>query len=245
MFEISPHILFITSAAVLDGVATSQQVIFLVVLLGSRKPIYNSTAYIAGIVGAYVMCGLVGLLSIDQLNAFLKKFFPSLPEQQSPSYYQAQLVLGMVLVVVGINLFRKRKSSGGTSQNRLLNKLKNVNPTVAFLFGAFISSTSFPTALPYMGALEKLSTSTLGFTSQVGLLLYYNFIYILPTAIPFVIFLVLRKHSADIEKRIHFHAEWVNSFVSVLMFAGSGVYFVADSFCYMLFNHPIFKTRLF
>ena len=245
MFEMTPHIFFVTSAAVLDGVSTSQQVIFLVVLLGSLKPIRNSSAYIAGTAGAYFLCGLVGLLSIDRLNVFLKRFFPSLSEPQSPSYYQAQLALGITLLAVGVNLFRKRKASPKTSKNRLLHKLKNVNPALAFLLGAFISSTSFPTALPYIGVLEKLSTSGLSFASQITLLLYYNFIYILPTAIPFVLYLVLRNQSADIEKRIYLKAESINLIVSMLMFAVIGIYFVADSFCYMLFDHPLFKTRLF
>ncbi len=245
MFGITQHLWFITSAAVLDGVSTSQQVIFLVMLFSSLKPVRNSIAYITGIAGAYICCGLFGLLSIDKLNEFLKKFFPSLSEPQGLSYYQTQLIFGIVLVVMGIFHLKKRKAGVGVNQSRFLLFLKKINPPMSFLFGTFVSSTSFPTAIPYIGALEKMATSEVSFGGKFFLLLYYNFIYILPTIVPFVIYVVLRKRSDDIEQRIHIHAERVNSFLTLLMLAGIGLYFIADSFCYFLLSHPLFQTRLF
>jgi hypothetical protein len=111
--------------------------------------------------------------------------------------------------------------------------------------GAFISSTSFPTAVPYIGALEKIAASSTNSASKIALVLYYNFIYILPTIIPFAIYLALRKSNSNIGKHIHLHTERINAFMTLVKFSGIGLYFVADSVCYLAYSHPIFKTRPF
>ena len=82
-------IIYIFSASFYDGVSTSQQALFLILLLASAKPVRNSIAYTIGISAAYIACGIAGLFLADTLNAMVREFFPNLMK-----YFQPVLLPG-------------------------------------------------------------------------------------------------------------------------------------------------------
>ena len=70
-------IFYSLSLSLFDSLSTTQQIIIFVLLLTTAKPLRNALSYLAGLSGAYFVCGLAGYLALDELRVFLSKFSPS------------------------------------------------------------------------------------------------------------------------------------------------------------------------
>lgn len=238
-------IIYIFSASFYDGVSTSQQALFLILLLASAKPVRNSIAYTIGISAAYIACGIAGLFLADTLNAMVREFFPNLMNISSPSYYRAQMALGIILFISGpvyLLFIRTRKKQ---KENRFASIISRIRPPAAFIIGAFISLTSFPVSLPYITAIEKIAVSVNGKILQSCYILLYNLVYILPVLLPFIAYLVLRGSIEGIEKKLHFHIARLNVILTFVMLSGMGLLIIADSASYFMRSVPLFSNRMF
>ena len=237
-------LLFIATTSIFDGVATSQQAIILILLFSSEKPVANSVAYIAGIFSAYLLCGSLGLMAIDKLNAFIQTLFPFLNNISNQDYYSTQLFMGIALFIAGpIYLIYKKVSKRPPMEIRLLESLKRINPAVTFILGAFISATSFPAALPYIASLGKIAASQSAAPVQFLLLLLYNALYLLPLLLPFALYLLLRNRIEDIEKKLNFHVQRANIVLTIFLLSGMGLFMAADSALFFLTGHPIVSGK--
>src|SRR5271157_4697390 len=94
-------IFFIITASFYDGVSTFQQVLILILLLTTARPVGNSLGYTLGLSAAYIACGIAGLFMADKLNAMVQTLFPNLSGISNPAYYRAQMALGIILFVSG------------------------------------------------------------------------------------------------------------------------------------------------
>ena len=238
MFDLT---LFVSGAALFDSFSTTQQIIIVILLFSTEKPIRNSLGFILGVTVAYFVCGLIGLALVDKLNAMLKLFLPNLDAVPDQSYYLGQLVLGAGLTVGGpLYWLFKKKSKRPPVENRLLILLKRMNFWVALGFGAFLSATSFTSAIPYVGAIEKISASHLGPSGQVVFILLYNVVYALPMIVPFGLFVFLRE---GIVHALHLHVQRLNTVITILLLSGMGLFLAADSLAYFWWAKPLLKSR--
>ncbi|MGA2142352.1 MAG: GAP family protein [Brevinematales bacterium] len=239
-------IIYIISASFYDGVSTSQQALILILLLASAKPVRNSIAYTIGISAAYIACGITGLFLADTLNAMVREFFPNLMNISSPSYYRAQMAMGIILFISGpVYLLFKLRSRKKRKENRFASMISGIRPLTAFIIGAFISLSSFPVSLPYITAIEKIAVSVNGKMLQSCYILLYNIVYILPVLLPFIVYLVLRGSIEGIEKKLHFHIARLNVILTLVMLSGMGLLIIADSASYFIRSVPLFSNRMF
>lgn len=235
--------LFIAGAALFDSVSTSQQILVLIFLFSTVKPVRTSLGFILGIVLAYFACGLAGLAFVDQLNALVRLFVPNLDRVDDGAYYRAEWLLGLVLMVAGPAWeWYRRRSGRPPLENRWVAVFKRMTWPVAFVVGALLSSTSFPAALPYVASIEKIAAAHLPQATGVALVALYNLVYALPLLVPFVLFVVLRE---AVLPRLHRHAPAFNRWLTIGLLSALGLVSLVDATWYFATGHALMATRFF
>ena len=197
-------IFYTFSISLFDSLMTSQQIIIFALLLSTARPLRNTLSYLAGLSGAYIICGIVGYLTLDQLRILLVKLFPFTANMSNPSYYKTEFFMGLLMVVFGVwYLFNAKKSKFGKAENMMLMKLRTINSKFAFYVGIFISVTSFPFSIPYLIALGKYSTLHLALPEVTGYILLYNIGYALPMILIFFVYLIARRYTDNYNHTLH------------------------------------------
>ena len=82
-------IIYSLSLSLFDSLSTTQQIIIFVLLLSTANPLKNALSYLAGLSGAYFVCGVAGYTVLDKLLFFLGKFFPSSAAMSNSLYHQS------------------------------------------------------------------------------------------------------------------------------------------------------------
>jgi cytochrome c biogenesis protein CcdA len=204
----------------------------------------NSMAYLAGLSGSYFVCGVCGYLAIDQLRAFLDTYILSTASLSNALYYQSEFIIGIVMVLIGILYFhKKRHSTANSYQNFIVSKLRSMNSFFAFGIGAFISISSFPLSIPYIIALGKYSTLQFSLPEAIGNILLYNVGYALPMIVIYIIYLYARKRTDDISDTLHEKTRILNVQLTTWALVGVGIFSMIDAGCYFTIGHSLVKGR--
>lgn len=217
------HTLFVSLVAIaaldsLNPTATALQIY----LLSTPQPIARSTSFICGVFLANWTVGLLTILGLGQLiqTAISAVDFAG----SEPYFYGLQLLTGLVLSIVGFTL-----KPAQPSQKKRPQKL-----TVArtFLLGMAVTIWEFPTALPYLAAIEQIARAKLELFAIMSILGIYNLIFVLPLIILLVIYIVFNRESATLLHRINRAiAIWSPKIFRVLLI-GLGFLLIADSIAY-------------
>ena len=239
-------IIFTLSLSLFDSFSTTQQIIIFILLLTTAEPLRNSIAYLAGLSGAYIACGIGGYFAIDRLNRILGRYLLSTAGMSNSNYYQSELISGIIMTVIGIWYYRKKRyAPPGHSHNIIISKLRSMNSLSAFGIGVIISVTSFPVAVPYIAALGKYSVLHTGTPAALGNILIYNLGYALPMIVILAVYLYARSGTEDLSDALHEKARVLNVKLTTWAFAGIGVFSTADALCYFIAGHAIVKGRYF
>jgi cytochrome c biogenesis protein CcdA len=237
---------FIITVSLFDSFSTTQQIIVFILILTTVNPVRNSLSYLAGLSISYFVCGIIGFMALDKLNAFVARFFVKPAGVSDAMYYHTQIFIGIVFAAIGIiNYMMKRNSTKPPMENAVIQRLKNMNGFAAFGIGVFISVSGFPLSLPYIAALGKFALLQMGMPEVVLCLVLYNIIYALPMAVIFVIYLHAAGKSENIHDRLHERARSLNLKLTSAMFVGMGLLSIADALFYFLSGHPLLKNRYF
>ena len=157
------------------------------VLAVGRRPLRATLSFWAGAFLCYLVLGVVLVLGPGRLVA---DFFRHPPELLR----LGELLLGAAALLVAAVLWRKRRTL------RLGQRLIRGDADLAFRLGALVTLADLPTAFPYYGLVAFLAASELPATTQIAVLLFYTFIYLLPV----LVILVLRALSGGrAEARLH------------------------------------------
>ena len=239
-------ILFSLSLSLFDSLYTTQQIIIFVLLLTTANPLRNSIAYLIGLSGSYIACGIGGYLAIEQLQIFIGQYFPSTANMTNALYYQTELISGIIMTIIGLWYYRKKRyAPPGLSHNIIISKLRSMNVLMAFTIGVFISVSSFPVAVPYIIALGKYTALHLNIAVAIGNILIYNIGYALPMIVIFFIYLYARRGTEDLSDTLHEKARVLNVKLTTCAFAGVGIFSMIDALFYFLIGHGLVKGRYF
>ena len=237
---------FTLSLSLFDSLSTAQQIVIFALLLTTINPLRNSMSYLAGLSLAYLACGIVGYLFIDQLVVFLGKYFPSTANMSNTHYYQWEFFIGLAMTVFGVWYFyKKRHAPPSPSQNMLVASLKSMNSILAFCLGAFISVSSFPVSLPYIVALGKYSILHLKLTAVIGNILLYNIGYALPMIVILIIYLFVRRGVYNLSGSLQEKTHVLNIHLTTWTLVGVGVFSMIDAAWYFALGHALVNGRYF
>jgi cytochrome c biogenesis protein CcdA len=238
-------LLFTLSLSLFDSFSTTQQIIIFALLLTTNKPLRNSMAYLTGLTGSYILCGVVGYLALDQMNTFIGKYF-STRNMSDIQYYLFEFISGVAMLIFGIwYYYNKRNKPPSRTQNIIVSKLKSINPTLSFFTGLLISVTSFPVSVPYIIALGKYTTLHLGFPAVMGNILLYNTGYALPMLVILLIYLYARKRTDDLTGTLHEKTRILNIQLTTWVLVIVGIFSMIDAGCYYAIGHALLKGRYF
>lgn len=239
-------VVYSLSISLLDSLLTTQQIIIFVLLLSTARPLRNSLSYLAGLIGAYYVCGLAGYTVLDRLLLFLSKCFPSTANMSNPQYYQTEFFMGVIMLAIGIWYFLRNKDGRQSrSENLILLRLQSMTGKFAFYAGVFISLTSFPFSIPYLITLGKYSTLHMGVPAVAGYLIVYNLGYALPMLLVLAIYLFTLRGTADYSDTLHGKAKSLNLHLNTWTFVLFGVFSMVDASFFFTTGHALLKGRYF
>ena len=220
------HTLFVSLVAIaaLDSLNPTA-VALQIYLLTTPKPLPRSIIFIFGVFCASFVCGLPALLGVSRLMTTLfANFSLSLSEMY---FYIIQAAIGIVLLVAGL-MFNVSTSISSTKRPQ--------NLTVSRTFGLGLAVTiwEFPTALPYLAALEQIARAKLDLLTTIGVLFLYNSIFVLPLVIFVIIYITFQQQSSILLHRINRSISiWAPKILRALLIC-LGVILIVDSIAYSL-----------
>jgi cytochrome c biogenesis protein CcdA len=200
-------------------------------LLSTPKPMARSIAFVVGVFLAYWTSGLLAILGLSKLiaTAIGKSGF-SLAE---PHLYIIQFLIGLALFITGLKL----KTSIQKDREKRPAKL---TADRTFLLGLAVTIWEFPTALPYLAAIEQIAKAKLDVSAIASILGLYNLIFVLPLIILIFIYILLPQQSGTLLRRINRSiAIWSPKILRALLL-GLGILLIADSLAYRL-GHSFLK----
>jgi cytochrome c biogenesis protein CcdA len=237
---------FTLTLSLFDSLSTAQQIIIFALLLTTMHPLRNSLAFLAGLSGAYVACGVAGFLAIGRLRVFIDAYIPSSAGMPDAVYYQTEFIIGLVMALIGLWYFkRNRHAPPDRMQNILVARFKSMSGRLAFGIGAFISASSFPVSIPYLFALERYSAIHMPLWSAAASILLYNFGYALPMIAVLVAYLYARGRIDDLSDSLHEKTRVLNVHLTTWARAGVGAFSMIDASCFFLMGHALVKGRFF
>ena len=224
-------LLYITPAAVIDSInptATALQIY----LLGTPKPVARSVTFILGVFTAYFSAGLVftlgfGIVVKDAINR-LGAFFELLQYGSIGEFiYFIQFVTGVVMIILGCN-FKKSSKKQTPSTPAKAKRPRLQKPINTFLLGLAITFWESCTSLPYITAIQRILQAELNFHDLVGVILFYNLIFIFPMSALLGIYIVKPKSSAALINKIRQIIE--SPLILQTLQIGIGLFLVIDCF---------------
>ena len=234
------------SISLFDSVSTTQQIIIFMLLLTTAKPFRNALSYLAGLSGAYFLCGMAGYMTLDKLRTILGRFLPSTDSLSKPSYYQTEFMIGLIMVALGIwYYYRKKQGRQDRAEELIFARLRNMNSLFAFWAGVFISVTSFPVSIPYLIALGKYSVLHLGLPAATGYILLYNLGYALPMILVLFLYQIAWRGTEDSNDSLHEKAKRLNIRLTMWTLVGFGLFSMIDAGCYFTLGYALMEGRYF
>jgi cytochrome c biogenesis protein CcdA len=240
------QIFYTLSISLFDSLSTTLQIIAFVLLLTTANPLRNAISYLAGLSGAYFICGVTGYLALDQIRVWLAPLLSSRANVSDPQYYGSELITGIIMTAAGVWYFYWKKKRGwSTKENWIISKLKSVNGWVALGIGVFISATSFPVSIPYLITLGKYASLHLDFPAVMALIALYNFGYALPMVLILVIYLAALRRVDDVHDQLHEKAKMLNLHLTAWTMAGFGLFSILDAGCFFVLGKALLADRYF
>jgi cytochrome c biogenesis protein CcdA len=229
------HTLLISLVAVaaldsLNPTAISLQIY----LLSTPKPIDRSIAFILGVFLTYWAAGLFAILGLRTLVvSMISNANVSFPD---PYVYTIQLLIGLALLIAGVSFKSSPQANRGESPQKL-----TLGRT--FLLGMAVTLFDFPTALPYLAAIEQIARAKLDLFSIMGVLGVYNLVFVFPQIMLLAIYLLFHQQSTALLHRINRSiAIWSPKILRTLLI-GLGILLSLDSIAYS-FGHSFIKLSL-
>jgi cytochrome c biogenesis protein CcdA len=204
-------------------------------LLSTPKPMGRAIVFTLGVFSAYWVCGLLVTCGFGQLiTTMIANFNGSFSEDY---LYVGQLLIGIVLLSLGLRL---EISTSANSEKRP----QNLTISRTFLLGLGVTIWEFPTALPYLAAIEQIVRARLDLFTTMSVLALYNLIFILPLIVLVIIYSLFQQQSASLLDRINRSiATWSPKILRVLII-GLGIILIVDSLAYS-FGQPFLQLSLF
>jgi cytochrome c biogenesis protein CcdA len=192
-------------------------------LLSTPQPIARSISFIVGVFLAYWTAGLLVILGLRKLiMTVITNADFSISE---PHLYTIQFLIGLILLIAGLRL----KTSTAADRRKHPKKL---TPDRTFLLGMAMTILEFPTALPYLAALEQIARAKLDLFTIMSLLGLYNLVFVSPLIMLGVIYILFQQQSATLLHRINRSIAIWSPKILRLLLLGLGILLTIDSLAY-------------
>jgi len=172
-------------------------------LASGKQPRSAVTQFMAGVLAVNFVGGAVIGLGPGQAVLAL------VPHPGPTARHVLELVAGVVMLVVGVILWRRR---GKLAHHEIPSP--SAEGKSSLLLGITIAGVELPTAFPYFAAIAAIVGSGLGPVSQIIALAVYNLVFVLPLIVIVVIIVVADDQSQPILER---GRDWLQRYWPVLL----------------------------
>ncbi len=208
----------------------------LAAILGGRKPVIGALSFIAGIFLVYTLSGVLLLLGFDLVFEIIGPSISRWWNQPNIVELGLQIVVGTLLVVYGLRQYRLPEISASSDS------AKPVSPVGAFTLGASLTVIGIPGAVPYFGAIERILRADLSFMASMGALIFYNFVFVLPFFVLFLLRILMPNQSKSIFGSISLLINRWSKPAIVGGFIILGIVLIADSIGWFL-GYPLLPVN--
>ena len=198
---------------------------FMVYATGSKRPMLNSLALLAGHTAAYFTAGIVVALGLERIAHYLAN--PGTID------YVIGLVVGILLIWVAIPKSKKALQKKPEETGEL-------TPLSAFGIGAVVNFIGIPFALPYFAAIDQILKANLPVTESVILLIGYNIAYAVPFLMVPALVAMLGAASQPILERINGWLDKASAVLMPILLGLVGLALVADALLYFATGQGLF-----
>lgn len=195
----------LTSIALLDSLSILPVCLVpLIFLLTSPRPFIYTLTFLMGLLVVYIPFGLLLGFGLDTaFNTIGQVIGDWLKKDPAAIELVFQFIIGIGLLLLGYQIAKKH-----TQKLQQEPELK-ITARFAFTFSALLMLTGLWGALPYFAAVDQILRAELNTTWMLFSILYYNFIFILPLIILFIIGIFLGPKAKSLLERI---AAWLLHF---------------------------------
>ncbi len=208
----------------------------LAAILGGRKPVIGGLSFISGIFLVYTLSGVLLLLGFDLVFEIIGPSISRWWNQPNIVELGLQIVVGTLLLVYGLRQYRLPEISASSDS------AKPVSPVGAFTLGSSLTVIGIPGAVPYFGAIERILRADLSSMASMGALIYYNFVFVLPFFVLFLLRILTPNQSKSIFGSISLLINRWSKPAIVGGFIILGIVLIADSIGWFL-GYPLLPVN--
>ncbi len=208
----------------------------LAAILGGRKPVIGGLSFISGIFLVYTLSGVLLLLGFDLVFEIIGPSISRWWNQPNIVELGLQIVVGTLLVVYGLRQYRLPEISASSDS------AKPVSPVGAFTLGSSLTVIGIPGAVPYFGAIERILRADLSSMASMGALIFYNFVFVLPFFVLFLLRILMPNQSKSIFGSISLLINRWSKPAIVGGFIILGIVLIADSIGWFL-GYPLLPVN--
>ena len=208
----------------------------LAAILGGRKPVIGGLSFISGIFLVYTLSGVLLLLGFDLVFEIIGPSISRWWNQPNIVELGLQIVVGTLLLVYGLRQYRLPEISASSDS------AKPVSPVGAFTLGSSLTVIGIPGAVPYFGAIERILRADLSSMASMGALIFYNFVFVLPFFVLFLLRILTPNQSKSIFGSISLLINRWSKPAIVGGFIILGIVLIADSIGWFL-GYPLLPVN--
>jgi len=202
------------------------------VALGSKRPLASAGAFVGGMYLPYLLCGVLLLMGTEFLFETFGAYLTRLWNQPNALELSVQIFIGLLLIVSAWYLRRK-----GTPEAESKTPAA-ASPGAMFLLGATLILLGMPGAVPYVAAIERIVRFDPGWVGAVGLLVFYNLLFVLPFLCLIALRFLMPHHAGRCFQVVSDFALKVMPRLVVLLFFLVGLVMVVDGIGWFL-GYPL------
>ena len=184
---------------------------------GSRRPVGNTSAILAGHTLAYFAAGIVIALGMEQLAYRLAN------PQRIDFVISGIVGAGLLLMV----LPTKKQGAPKAAEPEW-----ELTPVKCFGLGAIINFVGIPFALPYFAVVDQVLKADLSVTGSVTVLAIYNLLYAAPFLVVPALVAVSGERAKPLLEKINGFIGKASDLLMPWLFAALGAALVADAVAY-------------
>jgi len=189
----------------------------LVFASGSKRPVANSIAMLAGHTLAYFIAGIAVAMGMEQMSH-------RLANPQRIDYVVSGLV-GIGLLLLALPTKRQGAPTATEPQREL-------SPVKCFGTGAVINFVGIPFALPYFAAVDQLLKAELTVAGSLTMLSVYNLCYAAPFAVVPMMVAISGERAKPLLERLNGFIGKASELLMPWLFAVLGLALLADCIAY-------------
>ncbi len=208
----------------------------LAAILGGRHPVIGALSFVSGIFLVYFLSGVLLLLGFDLIFEIIGPSISRWWNQPNSAELGLQIIVGILLLVYAWKQYRLPKISAPSGS------AEPVSLVGAFTLGSTLTVIGIPGAVPYFGAIEQILRADLSSMASVGVLIFYNIVFVLPFFVLVLIRILVPNKSEPIFGSISLLVKNWGKPAMVSVFTILGLLLIADSIGWFL-GYPLLPVN--